>query len=111
MPNYQDTIIYSIRCKTNPKFIYIAFTTTDLNTCWDRFKNLFKSGYRIGIYSFIENIEDWYFKFEMFYPCLSYSEANEGKSKVIKQYSTVNYNSRDEFVKLLYRYKAAKNKY
>ncbi len=108
MPNYQDTIIYSIRYKTNSKFVYIAFTTTDLKTCWSRFKNLFESGYRIGIHKLIENIDDWYFQFEILYPCLSYSEANEGKSKVIKQYSTVNYNSRDEFIKLLYRYKTSK---
>jgi hypothetical protein len=64
----------------------------------------------VAAFTLIENIEDWYFQIEMLFPCLSYSEANEGKSKVIKQYSTVNYNSRDELLNYFIDIKLHKNK-
>ena len=105
MPNYENTKIYSVRCKTKPQHIYIGFTTFDLDYCWDNIKSLYFQKYNIKYFKLISNIDDWYIQLEEYCPCNTKREANEAKAKVLKSFDKVlNYNSKLGMINSNYEY-------
>ncbi len=105
MPNYQNTKIYSVRCKTNPEYIYIGFTTLDLKHCWNETKSLYNLKYNIKYFKIISNIDDWYIQLEKHYPCNTKREANEAKEKVIESFDKVlNYSFGNGIINSYYEY-------
>jgi hypothetical protein len=92
MPDYQKGKIYTIRCHTNDKWIYVGSTIQPLST---RFGG-HKRDTKMSLYKFINNPEnntswdDWYIELYELYPCGSKEELCKRENEVLREIATIN---------------------
>jgi hypothetical protein len=108
MPDYQKGKIYTIRCHTNDKWIYVGSTIQPLSTRLGGHKRDTK----MSLYKFINNLEnntsweDWYIELYELYPCGSKEELCKRENEVIREIATINkqgaYLDRKEYYKEYY---------
>ena len=91
-PNYQNGKIYTIRCHSNDKLIYVGCTTVALAK---RFAN-HKTDKSISLYKYINNPEnnttwdDWYIELFEELKADNKEQLNKRESEVIREMATIN---------------------
>jgi hypothetical protein len=108
MPDYQKGKIYTIRCHTNDKWIYVGSTIQPLSTRLGGHKRQ----KNVSLYKLINNPEnntsweDWYIELYELYPCGSKEELCKRENEVIREIATINkygaYLDKKEYNKELY---------
>jgi hypothetical protein len=92
MPDYSKGKIYTIRCHSNDKLIYVGCTTTSLSVRLAGHKRNVK----ISLYKYINNPEnnttwdDWYIELYENFPCNCKEELNKRENEVIRDLATIN---------------------
>jgi hypothetical protein len=92
MPDYSKGKIYTIRCHSNDKLIYVGCTIQSLSV---RFAG-HKRNKDISLYKYISNPEhntnwdDWYIELYELYSCGSKEELNKREKEVIREIATIN---------------------
>lgn len=92
MPDYSKGRIYTIRCRSNDKLIYVGSTTQSLSV---RFAG-HKKDKKITLYRYINNPEnnttwvDWYIELYENCPCNSKEELTKRENEVIRDIATIN---------------------
>jgi hypothetical protein len=93
MPDYQKGKIYTIRCHTNDKWIYVGSTTQPYLS--SRLAQ-HKRDKMLSLYKFINNQEnntswnDWHIELYENYPCDSKEELCKRENEVIREVATIN---------------------
>jgi hypothetical protein len=93
MPDYTKGKIYTIRCRTDDKLIYIGSTIEARLSA--RFAK-HKCSKNVSLYKFINNPEnntsweDWYIELYELYPCGSKEELCKRENEVIREIATIN---------------------
>jgi hypothetical protein len=95
MSNYQNGKIYTIRCHTNDKWIYVGSTIQQYLS--SRLAQ-HKCDKKVSLCKFINNPEnntsweDWYIELYELYPCGSKEELCKRENEVIREIATINKN-------------------
>jgi hypothetical protein len=92
MPDYQKGKIYTIRCHTNDKWIYVGSTIQPLSTRFGGHKRDTKT----SLHKFINNPvndtswDEWYIELYELYPCNSKEELCKRENEVLREIATIN---------------------
>jgi hypothetical protein len=92
MPDYTKGKIYTIRCRTDDKLIYVGSTIERLSARFAKHK----CNKKVSLYKFINNPEnntsweDWYIELYELYPCGSKEELCKRENEVIREIATIN---------------------
>jgi hypothetical protein len=93
MPDYSKGKIYTIRCRSNPNYIYVGSTIQSLAVRLGGHKNLGKTNRKCLIYSTINNDwTDWYIELYENYPCENREQLCKREGEVIREIATLNIN-------------------
>ena len=98
MPNYANGKIYTIRCKTDPKLIYVGSTTAKLSKRWGNHKYDFRNGRCLPFHSYIEDINDWYIELYEECPCNNNDELTRREGQIMREIATLNKNSSNYYL-------------
>jgi hypothetical protein len=92
MPNYQNSKIYTIRCRTDETLIYIGSTTNYLSKRWQDHKYKVKKGETSKLFTKMREIgiENFYIELYEHFPCDSKEELMKKEGEVIRKISTLN---------------------
>jgi hypothetical protein len=98
MPNYQNSKIYTIRCRNDPKHIYVGSTTQSLSKRWGNHKSMWKSGNHYPFHKLIEDIDDWYIELYEERPCNNNDELTRREGQIMREIATLNKNSSNYYL-------------
>ena len=91
MPNYQQSKIYTIRCKNDDTLIYVGSTTQPLSHRWGGHKKSSKKQTNRLIYKTINgNFDEWYIELYEEYPCENKEELLKREGEVIRLIGNLN---------------------
>jgi hypothetical protein len=91
MPNYQNSKIYTIRCKNDPSLIYIGSTIQPLSKRWGGHKKDSLKHQHVLLYSTINNDWDnWYIELYEEYPCENKEQLCKKEGEIIRLMGNLN---------------------
>jgi hypothetical protein len=93
MPDYSKGKIYTIRCRTDDKLIYVGSTIQPLHKRFSGHKIDSKKTERYPnhkLYNKITNWDDWYIELYENYPCNSKEELCQQEGEIIRLIGTLN---------------------
>ncbi len=93
MPDYSKGKIYTIRCRNDPKLIYVGSTIQSLAKRLSKHKKDSKNKSKYPthqLYSKIEDWNDWYIELYLIYPCNSVEELRQKEGEIIREVGTLN---------------------
>ncbi len=93
MPDYSKGKIYTVRCRNDPKLIYVGSTTASLSKRWYNHKYDFINGRNLSFHKYIEDINDWYIELYEECPCKNNDELTRREGQIIRDIGTLNKNS------------------
>jgi hypothetical protein len=82
-----EGIIYSIRCKDNPKPLYIGSTYSTKR--WENHKKRYRQGFIKGVYEFIRQnggIDNFYYQIELEYECKDLQSLYDKEYEILEEY-------------------------
>ena len=98
MPDYSKGKIYTIRCRNDPKLIYVGSTTQSLSKRWWNHKSAWKSGNHLPFHKLIEDINDWYIELYEECPCKNNDELTRREGQIMRDIATLNKNSSNYYL-------------
>ena len=98
MPDYSKGKIYTIRCRSDPKLIYVGSTTQSLSKRWGNHKNAWKSGNHLPFHKLIQDINDWYIELYEECPCKNNDELTRREGQIMRDIATLNKNSSNYYL-------------
>ena len=90
MPDYSNGKIYTIRCKTDDKLIYVGSTVMRLCKRWWDHKKDMKRGSNSFFYQQVKDWDEWYIELYENCPCNNVEELKKREGEVIREIGTVN---------------------
>jgi hypothetical protein len=90
MPDYANCKIYTIRCKNDPKLIYVGSTTVKLSKRWRNHKYDYRYGIKFPFHRYIEDINDWYIELYEECPCKNNDELTRREGQIMREIATLN---------------------
>ena len=91
MPNYQDGKIYTIRCRSDNKLIYVGSTVEKLSRRLTKHRANSKITPNIKLYSEVNgNWDDWYIELYEVYPCNNKEILLKREGEIIREIGTLN---------------------
>ncbi len=93
MPDYNNSKIYTIRCRTDDTLIYVGHTTQPLSVRWGEHKRVSKRTDKEHyiIYKTINNEWDnWYIELYELYPCNTKEELCKKEGEIIRLIGNLN---------------------
>lgn len=93
MPNYNNSKIYTIRCKNDATLIYVGSTTQPLSERFSDHKTDSKKKEKYPnhkLYSKVQDWDDWYIELYQDFPCNSVQELRKKEGEIIREIATLN---------------------
>lgn len=93
MVNYQNGKIYTIRCRSDEKLIYVGSTTQTLSQRMTQHRSKCKNKQGISLYKYIidDDWSNWYIELYEMYPCNEKCELEKREGEITREIGTINY--------------------